>query len=187
MAQSMAMKRPLAAGWKAMSEIWWLTLETLTAEHVEEILTWRYEPPYELYDMSSGPPNAIVLAEAIDYFLQPDYHFRAMFRQPEGQLVGFCSFGEDGQVSGGDYSAAAVDIGMGVHPAYTGRGLGAMFAGVAIDFALAHFDVPRLRVTIAEFNRRAQKVWQRHGFVPVQRFEARYGKRPFLIYTKDVS
>lgn len=169
-----------------MSETWKLALGPLTAAHVEAILTWRYEPPYELYDMSSGPPNAIVLAEAIDYFLQPDYHFLAMIRQPGDELVGFCSFGEDGQVSGGDYSIAAVDIGMGVHPDYTGRGLGAMFAGVAIDYALAAFAPSRLRVTIAEFNRRAQKVWQRHGFVPVQRFEARYGKRPFITYVKDV-
>lgn len=181
------MKRLLPEVSKGMSETWQLSLQPLTAEHVEEILTWRYEPPYDLYDMSNGPPNAIVLAEAIDYFLQPAYHFQAMIRQPEGVLVGFCSFGEDGRVSGGDYHTDAVDIGMGVHPDYTGRGLGAMFAGAAIEHALAHFAPQRLRVTIAEFNRRAQKVWQRHGFVPVQRFEARYGKRPFLIYTKTVS
>ncbi len=61
-----------------------------------------------------------------------------------------------------------------------------MFAGAAIGYALQAFKPPRLRVTIAEFNRRAQKVWQRHGFVPVQRFEARYGKRPFLIFMKKI-
>lgn len=169
-----------------MSEAWQLLLQPLTAEHVAEILTWHYEPPYDLYDMSIGPADAIVLSEAMDYFLQPEYHFQAMIRQPVGELAAFCSFGEDGQVSGGDYSAEAVDIGMGVHPQYTGRGLGVMFAGAAIGYALRTFKPPRLRVTIAEFNRRAQKVWQRHGFVPVQRFEARYGKRPFLIFMKKI-
>jgi len=169
-----------------MSDAWQMLLQPLTAEHVAEILTWHYEPPYDLYDMSIGPADAIILSEAMDYFLQPEYHFQAMIRQPMGELAAFCSFGEDGQVSGGDYSAEAVDIGMGVHPQYTGRGLGVLFAGAAIDFALKTFNPPRLRVTIAEFNRRAQKVWQRHGFVPVQRFEARYGKRPFIIFMKKI-
>ena len=56
----------------------------------------------------------------------------------------------------------------------------------AIDFARQNFPEPRLRVTIAEFNRRAQKVWERHGFVPVQRFVANFGKRPFIIYVKEL-
>ncbi|MBK8902263.1 MAG: GNAT family N-acetyltransferase [Anaerolineaceae bacterium] len=168
-----------------MSETWQLSLQPLTAAHVEQILTWHYEPPYDLYDMSIGPPDAVALAEALDYFLRPEYHFQAMIRQPSGELAAFCSFGQDGQVSGGDYSAEAVDIGMGVHPKYTGRGLGPMFAGAAVDYALKTFAPPRLRVTIAEFNRRAQKVWQRHDFVPVQRFLSSYGKRPFIIFVRE--
>lgn len=167
-------------------ESWQLLLRPITAEDVRQILTWRYEPPYDIYNMSSGLADAFELAEAIDYFLRPQYHFQAMLRQATGELAGFCSFGQDGQVSGGDYSTSAVDIGMGVHPQNTGRGLGRTFAGAAIDFAQKTFNSPRLRVTIAEFNRRAQRVWERHNFVPVQRFYALYGKRPFLIFTRDM-
>lgn len=180
------MRMRFGQDWQIMSEMWQLDFQPLTAEHVTEILTWHYEPPYDLYDMSIGPADAFALAEALDYFLRPEFHFQAMIRQPVAELAAFCSFGHDGQVDGGDYSAAAVDIGMGVHPQYTGRGLGPMFAGAAIDFAVKTFDPPRLRVTIAEFNQRAQKVWRRHGFVPVQRFEARYGKRPFIIFVKKL-
>lgn len=164
---------------------WWLKFQPLTAEHVAEILTWRYEPPYDLYNMGKGTSDPIGLVEAIDYFTQPEYHFRAMLQQPIGELAAFCSFGSDGQVGGGDYSRPGVDIGMGVHPANTGRGLGGMFAGAAIEYARQNFDEPRLRVTIAEFNRRAQKVWERHGFVAVQRFVANFGKRPFIIYVRE--
>jgi RimJ/RimL family protein N-acetyltransferase len=167
------------------SQTWQLLLRPITADDVRHILTWRYEPPYDIYNMGSAMPDAIELAEAIDYFLRPQYRFQVMLRQPAGELAAFCSFGQDGQVAGGDYSASAVDIGMGVHPQYTGRGLGTMFAGAAIDFALQNFDPPRLRVTIAEFNRRAQKVWERHNFVPVQRFRALYSKRPFIIYVRE--
>ena len=170
-----------------MSEqIWQLTFQPLTPEHVAEILTWRYEPPYDLYNMGKGTADPVELAEAIDYFSQPEYCFQVMLRQPGGELAAFCSFGPDGQVGGGDYSTPAVDIGLGVHPAFTGQGWGGTFAGAAIEFARQNFDESRLRVTIAEFNRRAQKVWERHGFVPVQRFLANYGKRPFIIYVREL-
>ncbi|MEZ4590795.1 MAG: GNAT family N-acetyltransferase [Chloroflexota bacterium] len=164
---------------------WQLKFQPLTAEHIAEILTWRYEPPYDIYNMGDGTDDPISLVEAIDYFTQPEYHFRAMLRQPRGELAAFCSFGLDGQVSGGDYSLPALDIGMGVDPANTGRGLGHIFAGAAIDFARRNFDQPHLRVTIAEFNVRAQKVWLRHGFVPGQRFVSTIGKRPFIIYVRE--
>jgi [ribosomal protein S18]-alanine N-acetyltransferase len=166
-----------------LDDVWQLTFVPLTAHHVSQILTWRYPPPYDLYNMGKGTADPLELIEAIDYFSQVQYHFEAVLRQPAAELVAFCSFGSDGQVAGGDYSAAAVDIGMGVRPNLTGRGLGGMFAGVAIDYAHKMFDSTQLRVTIAEFNRRAQKVWQRHGFVPTQRFYANFGQRPFIIYT----
>ena len=170
-----------------MSEpVWQLQFGPLTAEHVSQILTWRYEPPYDLYNMGKGTADPIELVEAIDYFLQPENHFRAVLNQPTGELAAFCSFGPDGRVAGGDYSLEAIDIGMGVHPELTGRGLGHMFAGAAIDFARATFQPPRLRVTIAEFNRWAQKVWERHGFAPSQRFLANFGKRPFILYVREL-
>ncbi len=169
----------------SLSQTWQLLLRPITADDVSQILTWRYEPPYDLYNMGQGTADPIELIEAIDYFTQPEYHFRAVLRQPAAELAAFCSFGLDGQVAGGDYSAPGTDIGMGVHPQYTGRGLGGMFAALAIDYAVKTFAPPRLRVTIAEFNRRAQKVWEQHGFVPVQRFRANIGKRPFIVYVKD--
>jgi [ribosomal protein S18]-alanine N-acetyltransferase len=167
-----------------LDDVWQLTFVPLTAQQVSQILTWRYPPPYDLYNMGKGTGDPLELIEAIDYFSQAHYHFQAVLRQPAAELAAFCSFGLDGQVAGGDYSEAAVDIGMGVRPGLTGRGLGGMFAGVAIDFAQKTFAPPQLRVTIAEFNRRAQKVWQRHGFVQTQRFYANFGERPFIIFTK---
>lgn len=162
-----------------------LKFTPLAAAHIPEILTWRYEPPYDIYNMGDGTADPVSLAEALEYFSEPKYHFRAMLRQPEGRLAAFCSFGPDGQVGGGDYSQPAIDIGLGVHPASTGRGLGGMFVGETIAYAEQNFDASRLRVTIAEFNRRAQIVWERHGFIRVDRFVSNYGKRPFLIYVRE--
>jgi RimJ/RimL family protein N-acetyltransferase len=165
--------------------LWHLQFSPLTVEHVSQILAWQYEPPYDIYNMGTGVSDPNELAEAIEYFLQPDYHFQAVLRQPAAELVAFCSFGPDGQVGGGNYSVEAIDIGMGVRPDLTGRGLGEMFVGVAIDYAQKQFATSRLRVTIAKFNHRAQKVWQRHGFVPVQQFRSDFGERPFIIYVRN--
>ncbi|VAW31093.1 hypothetical protein MNBD_CHLOROFLEXI01-4774 [hydrothermal vent metagenome] len=167
-------------------DLWQLHFSPLTAEHVAQILAWRYPPPYDIYNMGKETADPIELIEAIDYFLQPRFHFQAVLGQPADELVAFCSFGLDGQVGGGDYSSEAIDIGMGVRPDLTGCGLGGMFVGAVIDFACKTFASPRLRVTIAAFNHRAQKVWRRHGFEQVQQFHSHDGKRPFIMFVRDI-
>ena len=61
-----------------------------------EIITWRYEPPYDIYNLEESETS-------IQYALNPQNNFYAM-RIENNQLAGFCSFGKDGQVPGGDYS-----------------------------------------------------------------------------------
>lgn len=53
-----------------------------------------------------------------------------------------------------------------------------------IAFALVTFAPPALRVTIAAFNGRAQRVWQKAGFAEVSRFGRERDRMPFLISTK---
>ena len=158
-----------------------LLIKPINATAVRQFLKWKYEPPYHIYNLSTGQPSDI--DEALNYFLNPNYEFYLLYSEID-QLVGFFSFGLDAQVPGGDYSAEAVDIGLAVHPDYTGRGLGIHFAKTAVSHAIKIHQPSLLRVTIAEFNQRAQKVWQRLGFEIVDHFEARRGKRPFVILTR---
>jgi RimJ/RimL family protein N-acetyltransferase len=89
-------------------------------------------------------------------------------------------------VSGGDYRSAALDIGMGVRPDLTGRGTGASFAAAVIDFALKSFVPPALRVTVAAFNLRAQRVWIKNGFQATQSFVSPSG-RAYVILMRPVT
>ncbi len=143
------------------------------------VLGWRYEPPYDVYNMVSDDPEADMA-----YLLNPNYFFHNI-HDGAGEIVGFCSFGYDAQVPGGDYDQEALDIGMGIRPNLTGQGNGRFFAQAVLQFAHTAFEPTLYRVTIAEFNTRAQKVWQNVGFQKVARFESREGKRPFLIFTKQ--
>lgn len=80
------------------------------------------------------------------------------------ELVAYCSFGQDGQVSGGNYRDPALNIGMGIRPDLTGGRKGAEYANAVLEFADSLFKPKAFRVTIAAFNKRAMRVWQKLGF-----------------------
>jgi ribosomal-protein-alanine N-acetyltransferase len=138
------------------------------------ILEWHYDPPYDSYD-----PGGDDVEEAVRSFLDPK---NAYYRIVEdgGDMVAYCCFGPDARVPGGDYSAAALDIGLGVRPDQTGRRRGHVFVEAVLAFAQGTFVAPRYRVTVARFNQRAQRVWERAGFSPVHSFRRSDGM-PFVI------
>jgi RimJ/RimL family protein N-acetyltransferase len=140
-----------------------------------EISRWRYPPPYNIYNLAESE-------DAVAYAINPQNNFYAM-EDEMGRLVGFCSFGQDGQVPGGDYHLEALDIGLGIRPDLTGRGQGIDYIKSVLDFARELFDPPRFRVTIAAFNRRAQNVWKKAGFRPVGRFQHEESGRKFVVFS----
>jgi len=141
-----------------------------------EILTWHYEEPYAMYHLQDETVDHEVKA----YLLSPENLFYRMDNR-EGQLIAYCSFGEDARVNGGDYSQSALDIGLGVKPSLTGRGLGKYIIAAVLKFAAGQFYTPDYRVTIAAFNQRAQKAWQANGFVQSQAFLRTFDQFPFVI------
>jgi ribosomal-protein-alanine N-acetyltransferase len=152
-----------------------LCFRPLEEAHAREILEWRYEPPYDTYNLGGDAQ------EIVEYMLTPEYRYHAILSQA-GELLAFCCFGEDAQVPGGDYSAEALDIGLGVRPDLTGQGQGSRYVQAVLDFARRTWSPRAVRVTIAEFNTPAQKVWQKAGLERVQRFKSTHSGRPFLIF-----
>jgi len=141
-----------------------------------EILSWRYDEPYTMYHLQDETAGQ----EVLTYLLSPDNLFYRL-DDGEGQLIAFCSFGEDARVSGGDYAKPALDIGLGVRPQLTGHGLGKYIIAKVLAFAAEQFYTPNYRVTIAAFNQRAQKAWQANGFVQSQAFLRPFDQFPFVI------
>jgi RimJ/RimL family protein N-acetyltransferase len=148
----------------------------MDADRAREIARWQYPPPYDIYNLAESE-------EAIAYASDPRNNFYAMEDQT-GDLVGFCSFGEDGQVPGGDYTLEALDIGLGLRPNLTGRNRGSEFVQQVLGFAQQKFDPSLFRVTIAAFNQRAQRVWGKAGFQEVGRFLQEGGGREFVVLVK---
>lgn len=158
-----------------------IAIRPMSRSAIEILTSWRYEAPYDIYDMESAPS-----AVALRYFEDPRWRYHEI-QNADGELIGFCSFGEDGQVPGGDYRQEALDIGMGVRPDLTGRGLGATIAAAVVAYALEQYAPVQLRVTIAAFNQRAQRVWKKLGFREVQSFGRDGDEMPFVVLTLDPS
>lgn len=156
-----------------------LSIQPLTKAQIREFIRWQYEGDYAMYAMSEENE-----AEALTFFSDPANGYFAIVDENE-LLLGFCNFGADAQVSGGDYSAAAIDVGMGMRPDLTGQGQGVAYARAVFDFAQRQYPDRPLRATIAAFNERAQQVCLKHGFQVVAAFERTSDKRPFLMLQRE--
>jgi RimJ/RimL family protein N-acetyltransferase len=156
------------------------TFEPMDAAHAHTILTWRYDPPYAIYDIAP-PPEAV--AEVVRFFVDPLNKYYQI-EDERGDFVAFCCFGWDAQVPGGDYSADALDVGLGVRPDRTGQGRGQSYVTSVLEFARRTFAPPTFRATIAAFNTRAQRTWQKVGFQPIQTFASSNDGMPFVIMTR---
>jgi L-amino acid N-acyltransferase YncA len=134
----------------------------------DAILTWRYPQPYDFYNISSDSTES--------FFNPASPHFSVF--DADGVLIGFLSIGIESQVPGGDYSEPAVDIGIGLRPDQTGRGLGRIVIQQFIDEIIAPGDFPPLlRATIAAFNQRSLKTFRSLGFRETGTFTTRVGNR----------
>jgi ribosomal-protein-alanine N-acetyltransferase len=141
------------------------------------ISKWRYEPPYEVYSMDREDADQLV-----GVFINPQYAYHAITDRA-GALAGYCCFGADAQVPGGDYDNPALDVGLGVRPDLTGQGLGATFVSAVLRFARQNMAPTEFRITVAEFNKRALRVWQKAGFQPTQKFGRTFDGMPFEVLT----
>ena len=158
-----------------------LKFRPLMKESALAILKWHYISPYDCYNF-----NANTTSEDLYYLLDRKNAFFALL-SVQGQLEGYCSFGSDGQVDGGCYSTKALDIGMGIRPDLVGQGRGKLYAQAVVKYGINGYVVEQLRVTIAQFNKRAQRVWQQLGFEQVEKFVKVGTKDEFVIMTRAVS
>jgi [ribosomal protein S18]-alanine N-acetyltransferase len=80
-----------------------------------------------------------------------------------------------------------VDIGLGMKPDLTGKGLGLNFLEMGLQFARQHFAVRSFRLAVATFNQRAIKLYVRAGFQPTRVYKnyTNGGEFDFLEMTRE--
>jgi ribosomal-protein-alanine N-acetyltransferase len=147
----------------------------MTLAYAEDIVTWRYPPPYDCYDVTGAAP---------EFFADAANGFFALVSPGDGVLLGFRSFGEDGRVPGGSYDDSALDTGGGLRPSLTGQGLGRSAISTGLEFGRERFAPKAFRVTVASFNVRALKVVESVGFVREGEFHAATDGKPYRILVR---
>jgi len=145
----------------------------LTRQHAEDISTWRYDAPYDVYDMAGVTP---------DELLDPEVGYHAVMA--EHRLIGFRSFGQDGRVPGWEYDDSALDTGGGLRPELTGGGLGRAVISAGLAFGRARFAPVAFRVTVASFNARALRTVTSLDFERVGSFKASHDARQFDVLVR---
>jgi len=147
-------------------------IHPMTKEQALRIITWSYQPPYGVYDLNPEDLNGL---------LNPDFRYHYTLDR-EGELVGYCCYGKDAQVPGGDYASGepqVLDVGVGLHPDLTGQGRGRAFVAAVLNHAWHVYRPEVFRVTIAEFNRRSLQTFRNLGFEETGHFISKQSQLPF--------
>jgi len=126
----------------------------MTQAEAAELSGWSYPGIYAFYDFASDPEG---LAELLDPERRAGLYFSV--RVPGHGLIGFVEtwpVGEDG----------SVEIGLGLRPECTGRGLGLPFVRRLCGWLIGRVRLRPMAITlrVATFNVRAITVCERAGF-----------------------
>ncbi len=154
-------------------------ISPLEEEFARQIIHWRYQPPYDLYDLTD---------KDLPVFLNPEYRYHQVQDQ-KGDLIGYCCFGLDARVPGGIYEVdepEALDVGIAMHPDLVGKGRGAGFLKAVLAYGLDQFKPGRFRAAVAQFNLRSQRTFLGQGFQITRSFIREPGQLKFYQLEKNI-
>ena len=132
------------------------TFNKMKLEDAQQIASWHYEAPNDFYDWDR---DAADLAELLNPQSWQEAYYSVL--NEENELVGFFVFKRDSQT---------VEVGLGLRPDLTGKGLGRTFLNAGLTFGQEHFSVNVWSLSVATFNTRAIHLYQQVGFTPLNTF-----------------
>ncbi|MCR8644421.1 GNAT family N-acetyltransferase [Paenibacillus sp. N1-5-1-14] len=136
------------------------TFQRMTPEYAQSIAKWTYPEPYGMYSMDDDEETILEL-------LCGDYYYAL---NEDHELIGYICAGNAARVPGG-YAAGiyennqVIDVGLGLRPNLTGRGVGVEFFSSGIQFLINEKKMREFQLVVASFNERAVKVYERVGFM----------------------
>jgi [ribosomal protein S18]-alanine N-acetyltransferase len=137
----------------------------ISQEQAEKILNWHYEGEYSFYDYKNDEENLVKL-------MSPRGDIYYMVKKGNEEVGFFCY----------EIEEDSAEIGLGMKPDLTGRGMGLVFLKAGINFAISKYNPKEITLSVATFNKRAIKVYERAGFESVKTFmqDTNSGRFKFL-------
>lgn len=130
----------------------------MTKESAFEISQWTYPDIYSCYGFDRS-------SEALKELMNGEYY--AAFDN-DNKILGYICIGKSAQIPTLEKDVymdeTFLDIGLGLNPALCGNGFGSKFLADGISFTKQKFNTSYYRLTVASFNQRAIKVYERIGF-----------------------
>jgi [ribosomal protein S18]-alanine N-acetyltransferase len=145
------------------------SFELMTHEQAESIAYhWHYDGKYSFYNMEADQDD---LLEFLDPIQRSESKYVVL---KDREIIGFYSFTK--------VNENVIDVGLGMRPDLTGKGLGKEFLEVGIDFAVKRYAPEKITLSVATFNLRAIKVYKSIGFIEKETFlqETNGGSFEFL-------
>jgi ribosomal-protein-alanine N-acetyltransferase len=140
----------------------------MTAADAAAIAAWRYPGVYAFYDADADPDDLAELLDPAEWGVR--YFAVDGARATPAAFLVVTRSGE------------RTEIGLGLRPDLTGRGLGGDLVQTGLRFATARLGARCFELRVAAFNARAIRVYERAGFRETERFEqaTNGGRHPFV-------
>ena len=131
-------------------------IQPMSQDSADQIAAWTYPAPYDFYDMVADEED---LAQLLSESTRENTYFEVI---RNGALFGFATFYP---------KKDHLEIGLGMKPDQTGKGLGVNFYQAIEDFARKNFDCQVLQLSVASFNQRALALYQKVGYELVESYQ----------------
>lgn len=149
-------------------------VEPMSLEYAHLISEWVYSDEYSIYSFDNDK-------ETIDELMNGQY-FSCV--DSENNLIGYFCFGTLAQIptiEGNAYDEDMLDIGLGLKPELCGHGLGSLFMQTGINYSKQNLQAKKLRLSVACFNHRAIKLYEKLGFRQIAQVSHQKTNKKFIL------
>lgn len=139
----------------------------MNIRHCQDICTWTYEPPYDIYQWSSWAQMEEDGDEFGDRQIRETQYVSVL--DGEGTLIGYAQL----------FPLQGVTrLGLGLRPELCGRGLGPAFVRCIVEEARSRRPDDEIDLEVLVWNHRARRAYAKAGFVVTDRYERPTPKGP---------
>jgi len=132
-----------------------INIVPMTKEYARLISYWKYRNEYSFYDHNESN---------VDGYMDGTHY---ACTSNDDTLIGYFCYGKDAQIPTVElnvYDDGYLDVGLGLKPELCGKGNGLSFCKAGLDYAKEQFGTTHFRLSVAAFNLRAVKVYEKAGF-----------------------